>query len=221
MLLSSCTDLIKLHTLSDENNLSETVRGKKHPGHLWNDRVPRLSRFTRWRAASTGVDADTETEQLYLLGPYSSVPNNQSLLVGVSLSMTVSWKPRSGGRSAPESGKPAWEISTPFGFFFLSFFFFFFFFSEGNNTGRDEDNSGSPALALSGWWRLLVRFIAPWLHVWGHASGETSRLWRRGAPRLLLHWRKWGGGGGGGREGEACVCVTERGGEREGESYKK
>lgn len=39
---------------------------------------------------------------------------------------------------------------------------------------------------------------------------ETSRLWRRGAPRLL-HWRKWGGGGGGGREGgrqgEACVCV--------------
>ena len=28
MLLSSCTDLIKLHTLSDENNLSETVRKK-------------------------------------------------------------------------------------------------------------------------------------------------------------------------------------------------
>ena len=28
MLHSSCTDLIKLHTLSDENNLSETVRKK-------------------------------------------------------------------------------------------------------------------------------------------------------------------------------------------------
>lgn len=45
--------------------ISEIVK-KTHPGHLWNDRVPRLSRFTRRRTVGTGVDADTETEQLYL-----------------------------------------------------------------------------------------------------------------------------------------------------------
>lgn len=68
-LLQSCrTDLIKLHTARREQlykKMSEIVK-KTHPGHLWNDRVPRLSRFTRRRTVGTGVDADTETEQLYL-----------------------------------------------------------------------------------------------------------------------------------------------------------
>lgn len=89
--------------------------------------------------------------------------------------------------------------------------------TKQHNTSRmvkEWPGSDLPAIMLSGWWRVSVRFIAPRPpHVWGHASGEERALNTR-APRLRQ--RKWEVGSGG-----ACAEDQRRETSREREREKR